>query len=474
MEREDFWYNPEARSAGAIPSGAKAGQYLFLSAQTSVNLESGKIIRDFVDLSPEVSEKLSTNSHLVDAHYGPIMAQTWTIYQNISAILNKQGASLSDIIQQRIFLRDGRDTGWMEKVMLSFFPGEKPTTLIMGVPSQGLHEDIRVWVDVIALLPEDGGLRKETICLEELEKVTSPYPQAVKVGQFLFFMGLTGINPITGRPVSTLEELKSEARAVYLEGKFDNFTSEPARCQYWLAFMGHLEKIMKSQKATLNDLLVLEGFSRSGMKDECDREYLAKKTWGEPQNAPLRFHFGNSCLSAISNVAAIWGGVALLPGRHQKEMAFYGKRETVALHPCVTKAGPFAFGGGVGYNVPKQGSFTSFSDLADDVARNGRFLVQSRVDSNHPITTKAWHIYHIAFTRAHVKPSQVLHQTVYLKNVSEWPAVENIARIVFGGNLPPTTIIPVDDIAFYWKYRMTVPEAIGGEMLEMMFRYVTE
>ena len=117
MKREDFWYNPEAESAGALPTGAKAGQFLFLSAQTSVDLDTGKIIRDFVDLSPEVRDKLARNAQLVNAHFGAVMAQTWTIYQNLSKILAKHGASLQDIVQQRIFLRNPRDIGWVEEVM---------------------------------------------------------------------------------------------------------------------------------------------------------------------------------------------------------------------------------------------------------------------------------------------------------------------------------------------------------------------
>lgn len=136
MKREDFWHNPEAESVGAIPTGTKAGQFLFLSAQTPVDLDTGKVIRDLVDLPPEESDKIVSNALIIDAYFGPVMAQTWTIYQNLSKILVKQGASLKDIIRQRIFIRDLRDISWMEKVMLSFFPGEKPATLIMGYPTK--------------------------------------------------------------------------------------------------------------------------------------------------------------------------------------------------------------------------------------------------------------------------------------------------------------------------------------------------
>ena len=478
MKREDFWYPPEAESAGAIPAGTKAGQFLFLSGQTSVDIDTGKMIRDFIDLPKDTRDKLTTKAHIVNAYFGPVMAQTETIYRNISKLLAVHGASLKDVIQQRIFLPDPRDTGWMERVMLSFFPEDKPTTLVLGVPNRGVHEDIRVWVDMIALVPQTGGLKKEPISLPELQKVTCPYPQAVKVGQFLFFEGLMGIDPRTGRPATTFEQLGPEAKNLHREGQFSDGTSEAMKTQYWLTFFGHLRKVLESQGASLDDILILEGFTRNGMRDLCQREYLREKTWASAEKAPLSFHFGDSSLSIIPEIEIAWGGVALLPGPHKKIAGnYFGKggtnnNDAVGFYSCVTKAGPFAFGGGVGYNVPKQGSYTSFHDLADDVASHGRFLVQGRIDDNHPIMSKAWHIYQRSFDKAGIQPHQVLHQTVYLKNPSAWPAVESIARIVFNGHLPPTTIIPVDEIAFYWKYHTSVPESVGGEMLEIMFRYL--
>ncbi len=57
--------------------------------------------------------------------------------------------------------------------------------------------------------------------------------------------------------------------------------------------------------------------------------------------------------------------------------------------------------------------------------------------------------------------------TLILKNASDWPAVQRISNIVFNGRIPPTTVVPVDEMVFYWKYRMGVPESVGGERVEM-------
>lgn len=463
MKREDFWHNPEAESVGAIPTGTKAGQFLFLSAQTPVDLDTGKVIRDLVDLPPEESDKIVSNALIIDAYFGPVMAQTWTIYQNLSKILVKQGASLKDIIRQRIFIRDLRDISWMEKVMLSFFPGEKPATLIMGVPNKGLHEDIRVWVDATVLVPQVGGFKKETIYLPELEKVTTPYPQAVKVGQFLFFEGYTGVDHKTGRPVTSLEELGPEAKNVQMEGRFANLAAEATRCQYWLIWNGHIRKLMESQGAQLKDILVVEGFKRHGMRDLCNCEDLVGKLFASDQEAPEIFAFGNYSLSVIPEVKEIWGGVGLLPGEYTREVIEKPAAYVVGRYSGISIAGPFFFTGGVGLNIPKKQNIISFADFPG----NERFLAQGCVDDNQPIMAKALRIYHTALEKAKVRAEQIVHQTIYLKDASDWPAVQRISNIVFNGRIPPTTIVLVDEMVFYWHYRMRAPESIGGETVEI-------
>ncbi|GAG04381.1 unnamed protein product, partial [marine sediment metagenome] len=207
MERHDFWYPAEAESLGGIPTGTRAGQFLFLSTQTPINLDTGQVIRRLEDLPPEEHAKVAMGNAQLDVDCGPIRAQTWTIYQNLSKILAQQGSSLENIIHQRIYLTDKTDTRHMEEVMLSFFPDYKPTTMIAAVPNRGLHDGIRMMMDAIALIPQDGGLQKEAIFLPELEAVTAPYPQAVRVGQFLFMGEMMGINPETGRVVTSLADL---------------------------------------------------------------------------------------------------------------------------------------------------------------------------------------------------------------------------------------------------------------------------
>lgn len=470
MQRRDFWYKAEAETMGTIPTGTRAGQFLFMSAQPPVKMDTGEMIRDLIDLPPELRTKLATSHHLINAYFGPIIAQTWTIYHNLSQILVKQGAYMKDIIRQRIFLRDVKDVGMMERVMLSFFPNEKPLTLILGVPERGLHPDIRVWVDVIALVPQKDGLQKEAIQLPELGRITGPYPQAIRVGQLLFFEGFTGVNSETGRAVTSFDELGPEARSGF-DALYVDATAEVMKCQYWLTYNGHIRRLLESQGASLNDLLDVTAFWRQGMKDSGEREYMREKLFKTPQNSPPSTSFAIYNLSNITDIETITGGLALLPGKFRKVALRYGAADRASTYSALVKGGPFWFHAGmIGIDLAKERNITSFAELAD----GGRFLAQSYIDDNQAIMAKTWHIYNYMLDGVECKADQVIHQTVYLKNVSDWPAVERIASIVFKGKIPPTTIIPIDEAAFYWRYHVPFVPPRDCEPMEIQLWGLTE
>ena len=448
---------------GAIPTAAKAGQFLVLSQQTSVNLDTGEIVRDLIDLPPEVSNKLVPFvQHCTSAYFGPTMAQIWMIYQNLAKILAKEGASLKDLIRQRIYLRDVKDAEWMEKVLLSFFPEAKPATLIMGIFDKGIHPDIHVWVEALALIPQKGGLVKEAIHLPELEKVTGPYPQAVKVGQFLFFEGITGVDPRTGRVVTSFEELgpegKSGAEGLYIDSAF-----EATKAQYWLCHK-HIKRLLEHCGAGIDDILHTYTFRKHGVRMFSETDYIREKLYKSIETSPTSEGFGICDLSIVQNVEIITGAVALLPGEYKKQAVKCGDANRVGTYAGMTKAGPFWFQAGmIPTDLAKRQHIANFSDCPDE----GKFLAEGRIDDSQLTMAKTWFVYKYMLDGVNAKPEQVMEQTIYLTNPSDWPAVERIANIIFKGRIPPTTIIPVDQIAYYWQSRMRVPQSMGGQTVEI-------
>ena len=448
MQRQDFWYNSDAERIGAIPTGCKAGQFLFLSAQTPVELETGALIRYPWDLPPEGRECIMTGREFYDSKNGPVRAQTWMIYNNLSKILAQQGSSLQNVVRQRIYLRDVNDTGSMEEVMLSFFQDDKPATMIAGVANQGLASDMRVQVEVIALVPEERGLHTESIYLPDLALVTAPYPQAVKVGQFLFFSGLVAIDPATGKIVTRLEELGNDAahvRSGYLQ---TDSTQEASKAQYY-HINRLMEQVIKNQGgAGYKDMLRLNQFYRYGMKANADRTALIGKLFKNiREDVPPNTAFGIRNVSVIDEAMIVGDAVALLPGEYHKEVAMGG---SAGIQPTWSKAGPFWFvSGDLGWNRAKHDSIHSFSDLTDA----GRFLAQGRFHDVHTeAMAQAWYTYQSLDRQMHDAGSElakVVQQNLYMRDVSEYLAVERIASIVYKGRIPPTILVPVDDIGSY-------------------------
>jgi len=461
MQRQDLWYKEEQKAMGLIPTASKTGQFMVLSAQTGVDLETGKIVQDLRGLPPEVSTMLCPFvQHLTSANYGPTMAQTWTIYQNLSKILAKEGASLKDIVRQRIYLRDVKAVAWMEEVMLRFFPDEKPATLFLGIADKGLHPDIHVWVEAMVLIPQKGGLVKEAIYVPELQKVTGPYPQAVKVGQFLFFEGMAGVDLNTGLPVTSFNEIGGEGRNG-AEGLFIDSAFETTKVQYWLAHM-HIKRLLESQGAGINDILQTYTFRKQGVVMISETEYIRDRIYDSVEDSPTSEGFCMYNMSIIPDLEILTGGVALLPGEYKKEAGKCSDADREGTFAGMTQAGPFWYqAGAIPTDLANEKHIMNFSECPDD----GRFLAQGRVDFSQLTMAKAWYIYQ--YLLKGIDTSQVMEQTIYLTNTAELSAVERVSSIIFKGNMPPTTVIPCDDIAFYFPTHMSVPKSVGGQHIEI-------
>ena len=107
------------------------------------------------------------------------------------------------------------------------------------------------------------------------------------------------------------------------------------------------------------------------------------------------------------------------------------------------KAGPLIFTVGevaIDTSVPKL--VNRFSELKDD----GRLVTYGRIHQELPIMTEGWHVYKSIEKdlEAFQTPMEnVLHQSIYMANPADYPALERIATMFYGAKLPPTTVVPI-------------------------------
>lgn len=126
MPKKVVFTNKAPRPMGQYSQAVKAGGFLFISGQVAINPETGKI-----------EEK-------------DVRGQTRRILQNVKAIVESQGGSLSDVVKVTVYLSRPEDFQDMNEVYSEFFTQDPPAraTVAATIPGEGALLEI----DVIAYL----------------------------------------------------------------------------------------------------------------------------------------------------------------------------------------------------------------------------------------------------------------------------------------------------------------------------------
>jgi 2-iminobutanoate/2-iminopropanoate deaminase len=83
--------------------------------------------------------------HLID---GGIKEQTKQVIENLKAVLESAGSSLSKVIKTTVYLKDMHDFSSMNEVYSEYFSESKPARSTVGVSA--LPKNAKVEIDVIA------------------------------------------------------------------------------------------------------------------------------------------------------------------------------------------------------------------------------------------------------------------------------------------------------------------------------------
>ena len=119
-------------------------------------------------------------------------------------------------------------------------------------------------VEVVALVPEEGGLTTTAVHVPGLEKVCPPYPQGVRVGDLLFTSGPYGVDPETGRVPTRLAEVNDEGAAHLTSGSYHIDVSLEAFKAQMALVRSNSKRLLESQGASLTDMLRLQPLHQRG------------------------------------------------------------------------------------------------------------------------------------------------------------------------------------------------------------------
>ena len=116
------------KAIGPYSPAIRAGNLLFVSGQIPLDPATGSLVA------------------------GDIAAQTEQVMRNIGALLAAAGAGFAHVARTTVFLLDMNDFATMNEVYARFVVDPPPARATVQVAR--LPRDVRVEIDVIAVLPE--------------------------------------------------------------------------------------------------------------------------------------------------------------------------------------------------------------------------------------------------------------------------------------------------------------------------------
>lgn len=144
---------PAAAPLARYSAWQRRGDFIFLSGVIAVDPAAGKIIRGFADLPPEIGPTIGqTGEFSVDAKDGPILAQTWYVFDRIRATMEQAGGSMGDVFKLVQYFRNLNDFPRYNTVRRMFFPGTPPVSTVVEVSAMMPSDEILIEVEATAWL----------------------------------------------------------------------------------------------------------------------------------------------------------------------------------------------------------------------------------------------------------------------------------------------------------------------------------
>ena len=132
----------------------RQGDFIFLSGVIAVDSGAGGIIRGFADLPSGIGPTIGqTGEFSVDAKDGPILAQSWHVFDQIRATMATAGGTMADVFKLVQYFRSLNDFPRYNAVRRMFFPGTPPVSTVVEVSALMPSHEILIKVEATAYLP---------------------------------------------------------------------------------------------------------------------------------------------------------------------------------------------------------------------------------------------------------------------------------------------------------------------------------
>ncbi len=428
---------------------ARAGQLMYISGQVGVKPSDGLPIMGFEDLPAKGKRFFSQSFLLFELSYlAPTAAQTYWIMDNMKTLLAEQGASLDDLVKLNVYLQDLKNYEGVELVFQKLLGKNPPACTILEMEKRGVHEDLRVCIDGVAVIPSDkrGAMKKEIVNTEEAPAPTGHYSQAVKCGNLLFISGLLGEDPQTGELVRSFRDLGPDGKRLKETFRTPHRRQEKVRAQMWQIFK-NTEKILRAAGTSLDQLLICFTYTRDMYTDFYSAQPIIKMAI--PHNPPGNTDFGMPDIRRDPDAMIEMEAIAFVPGNGQKrkvDFVFDPNLTRPTFHyTMATAAGPYFFSAGrTGINWQREGVCSMRP--ADMHAWGGQKMALGRLHEDKPVMAQAWYAYKTIqkmLATQGATMDDIVKTNIWLGDLGTFPEVEAVSREFFPNGAPAATMIPV-------------------------------
>jgi len=135
-------------AAALYSQAVAAGPYIFTAGMLALAPDQSWAVTSFGDIAEEGRWLQRGRSH-PDHRMGPVISQTWTLYERFDTFLREQGLSLSQVANATLFIHDEGDFADAMRVHEQWFGSEGPALQVISVDEVG-HKGSVIEIEITA------------------------------------------------------------------------------------------------------------------------------------------------------------------------------------------------------------------------------------------------------------------------------------------------------------------------------------
>ncbi len=427
-----------------VAQSAVSRDFVFVGSQTPHNLETGALVLRLDQLPSNLTATIPSEMVISDVPETRIRVQTLQALGNLRTAPEAAGSSIERLVRLRMFLRNQRDLASAVGIVHQLLGSQLPATTAIETTGPNVDPDIDIQVDAIAL-SKTSDFELKHVTIPELASLHRPFPTATIAGPLLFTTPISGCDLVTRRPVRHLFELTDKERELAAD-YYVNLRDEFYVAEH-LMMWRHLRRILSTVSVPFENILHQNNWLRISMQQYVPVTRVRRNLFGlaGERTAATSLPISNLRTEGASYECSL---IAVRPGFEKQG---YTKEVRIGSHGIgpyylgATRAGPYVFAAGE-VPIDTRGGRPRMVERSKDLSGGLQNLQYGRIHSEIPLMAQAEFVYELigaGLASYGCSFADVTHQTVYLVDVGDYPALERMAVLHYGRRFPPTSVVPI-------------------------------